>query len=585
MENTKINSSPSFILKYFKKYSFLLFIGGIFLVLAKISTTIEPIYLRNIINALSSSTFGIIGTFLLIYFGLKIASIVLELFRDIVLAPAIMGITRDIELAVFEKLLRLPSSYHADQKAGEATRAVARGARVTSMMLDFAISQLLPPVFELIFVSIVLFNLFSWQFGAITLATIGLYTWFTIWATEKRQVLRMAGNVQEDLASGVFVESVTHIDTVKYFNNSAQRYSAFSKIKERWFTLFVKNNRLFAEIFSLQGLILWVGLGLIFILAINQVENQLMTVGDVVLVSTYIIQLSIPITTLGFIYGQFKNSFADLSAMAKIMAQEETIIEPKNPITPARLRGNVEFNNVSFYYGDSHSKVLSGISLEIKPGQKVAFVGPSGAGKSTIVKLLFRLFDVTGGSVLIDGVDVRKLSQNTRKKIMAIVPQDPALFNDTIASNIKFGQPQATLAEIKKAAQIAQIDSFISKLPEGYNTKVGERGVKLSGGERQRVAIARAVLANPKILVFDEATSSLDTKNEQAITRTLRKVARGRTTIAIAHRLSTVVDSDTIYVLKNGRIAEQGNHSELLNRNGLYARLWHMQSKTKHPAK
>lgn len=262
------------------------------------------------------------------------------------------------------------------------------------------------------------------------------------------------------------------------------------------------------------------------------------------------------------------------------MAQDETITEPENPIRPKRIRGRVEFKNVGFNYADSHIKVLKNVNLQIIPGQKVAFVGPSGAGKSTIVKLLFRLFDTTQGSVIIDGVDVRHLSQKMRKKIMAIVPQDPALFNDTIATNIKFGQTAATLTDVKKAARVAQIDKFISALPNGYETKVGERGVKLSGGERQRVAIARAVLADPKILVFDEATSSLDSKNEQAITRTLRQIARGRTTIAIAHRLSTIVDSDVIYVLKNGQIVEQGNHQQLLKIDNVYAKMWRLQSKT-----
>jgi len=581
MENTVTKPNPAFILKYFKKYSLLLVFGALFLVFAKVSTTIEPIYLRNIINALSGNNFNTISSILIIFFGLKILSIFFEFLRDTILAPVIMGVTRDVELSVFDKLLRLPSSYHADQKAGEATRAVARGARAISMMLDFTITQLLPPVFELVFVSIVLFNLFSWQFGAITLATIGLYAWFTIWATEKRQVLRMAGNVQEDLSSGIFVESITNIDTVKYFNSARQRFDAFLSIKNKWFSLFVKNNRLFALIFSAQGIILWIGLGIIFVLAIGEVHAGVMTVGDVVLVSTYIIQLSIPITTLGFIYGQFKNSFSDLKAMGKIIAQEETIPEPEYPISPKRIRGEVEFHSVSFKYSDAQASVLQNVNLRVSPGQKVAFVGPSGAGKSTIVKLLFRLFDTTGGRVVIDGVDVRKLSQNTRKKIMAIVPQDPALFNDSIATNIKFGKPSATLSDIRKASRVAQIDKFISRLPNGYDTIVGERGVKLSGGERQRVAIARAVLANPKILVFDEATSNLDTKNEQAITRTLRQASRGRTTVAIAHRLSTIIDSDVIYVISKGNIAEQGSHAQLIKLNGIYARLWRMQSKSK----
>jgi ATP-binding cassette subfamily B protein len=581
MAKEKTAPKITFILKYFKKYAALLVGGGIFLILAKVASTVEPIYLRNIINALSDNKFELITSFLLFYFGLRIAAIISELLRDYILSVPIMGVTRDVELAVFGKLLRLPVSYHADQKAGGAARAVARGTRALSIVFDFTITQLLPPVFELIFVSMVLFHLFSWQFGTITLATIAIYTWFTIWATEKRQVLRMAGNEQEDLSGGLFVESIANIETIKYFNSDPARFNLYMKIKDIWFKIFVKNNRLFAVIFSGQGLILWLGLGLIFILAIGQVRTGVMTVGDLILVSTYIVQLSIPITTLGFIYAQFKNSFSDLAAMDEIMSRTEELQEPQNPKTPRAAKGEVEFQDVEFCYQKDSRPILRDLNLTIKPGEKVAFVGPSGAGKSTIVKLLFRLYGASRGSVVIDGVDVADLSKKSRKKLLAIVPQDPALFNDTILNNIKFAKANATMDEIKKAAQVAQINKFINGLSDGYDTVVGERGVKLSGGERQRVAIARAILANPKILVFDEATSSLDTKNEREILRTLDKISKGRTTIAIAHRLSTIVDSDTIYVLKNGRVVEQGTHRDLLKLGSVYAKLWHLQSRAK----
>lgn len=568
--------------KFFKPYLWLITLGFIFLIGAKVADTIEPIYLQKIIDGLGAKEpFRTIITFLIIGFALQITSNIAQFIRDYIMSPVIMGVTRDIETAVFDKLLKLPVSYHADQRAGTAARAVARGTRAISFVLDFTVSQLLPPVFELIFVTIVLLKLFTWQYAVITIITIIIYTIFTIWGTEKRQKYRLLGNEQDDLATGILVESVSHIDTVKYFNSSAQQFNLFKKIKNIWYKYFTKNNRMFAAVYSGQGLILLTGLGVILILAIVQTYSGLMTAGGLVLVSTYLIRLSIPIATLGFVYGQFKNSFADLESMSEILSQKETIIEPSSPVAPKKKTGRVEFCDVKFKYADAKKPVIDNLNIDIKPGQKVAFVGPSGVGKSTVVKLLFRLYDVTSGEIKIDGVDIKQLSSTFRRELLAIVPQEPALFNESIANNIKFGKPGATRKEVELAAHAAQIHDFIVGLPEGYNTKVGERGVKVSGGQRQRIAIARAIIKNPKVLVFDEATSSLDSRSEGAILKTLDKVAKGRTTITIAHRLSTITDSDVIYVLKDGKITESGNHEELLKMNGLYARLWHTQSRTK----
>lgn len=568
--------------KFFKPYIGLIIIGFVFLIGAKVAATIEPIYLQKIIDGLAAKeAIRTIIIFLIIGFSLQIADNIGQLVRDYFMSPVIMGATRDIEVAVFDKLLKLQVAYHADQKAGAAARAVARGTRAISFVLDFTISQLLPPIFELAFVTIILLKLFTWQYAVVTIITIILYTIFTIWGTEKRQIYRMQGNEQEDLSTGILVESVSHIDTVKYFNASNILFIAFKKIKNIWFKLLVKNNRLFAVVYSVQGLILLAGLGVILTLAIFQTYDGLMTAGSLVLVSTYLIRLSIPIATLGFVYGQFKNSFADLESMSTILKQNENIIEPKNPIAPKRKRGHIVFNDVCFRYEDAKTPVFRNLSLDIKPGTKIAFVGPSGVGKSTIAKLLFRLYDVSDGLIEIDGVDIKKLSSTSRRELLAIVPQEPALFNESVADNIKFGKPDASMREIIVAAKAAQIHDFISSLPEKYDTKVGERGIKVSGGQRQRIAIARAIIKNPKILVFDEATSSLDSKSESEILKTLNKVAKGRTTITIAHRLSTITDSDVIYVLKDGKIAESGNHHQLLKKNGTYARLWHTQSRTK----
>jgi ATP-binding cassette subfamily B protein len=326
-----------------------------------------------------------------------------------------------------------------------------------------------------------------------------------------------------------------------------------------------------------------VGLGSILLLAIRQSVAGLLTVGDLVLLSTYVVRLSTPIGVLGFIYRGIKDGIADLDEMGRIFHNPLTIREPERPVPLPEPRGEVCFDHVSFAY-QGREQVFDDLNLAIQPGARVAVVGPSGSGKSTLVKLLFRFYDPTAGRLLIDGVDLRDLSQETRRRVFAIVPQEPVLFNDTIAENIRFGKPDATQAEIEAACRLANIDATIQALPERYETVVGERGVKLSGGEKQRVAIARAILRDPKILVFDEATSNLDTHSERMIQESLEQLAAGRTTLVIAHRLSTIVDSDAIYVLQHGRIVETGTHDELLARGGLYADLWALQARTEEEA-
>lgn len=580
--STKPTKTLSYFAKYFKRYFPSIFFGFSFLIIGQVAVTTQPIFIRNIINSLSehkavSAIFLILG----FYFIARLIEITSALIRDYILSPAIMGVPRDFEKDVFSQLLKLSSNYHADSRTGAAARAIARGARAISFILDFSVSSVIPPILQLFFVIALLLRLYTWQYGIITLITIIIYTWFTIWSTEKRTVYREKGNAQDDLAGGLLVDTVSNIDTVKYFNNEKSLFKQFSKIKEEWFKLLVFNNRLFALIYCTQGAILLIGLGLILTLAVKQASAGIISVGDLVLVSTYIVQLSIPVSTLGFVYGEFKNSFADLQSMEQILKQNVEIKEPIKPLKLINPKGELRFENVSFGY--NHRKnVIDGLSLNIKKGEKIAFVGPSGAGKSTLAKLIFRLYDVKSGSIKIDNVDIRDLSNEDRGKLLAIVPQDPALFNDTIANNIRFGKLNASDEEVEAAAKAAQIHQFIVTLPDRYETLVGERGVKISGGERQRVAIARAIIKNPKILVFDEATSSLDSANEQAVLKTIDEVAVGRTSISIAHRLSTIVKSDVIFVLKGGQVVEKGTHSELLKKDGVYAHLWKIQTHTKH---
>ncbi len=575
----KTKTPLTYFLRFFKPYTLGLIVTFIFLIIARAATTADPVILKRIIDGVTSSQpLEALTNLLLLYFSIRAISIVFEFLRDYVYSPVMMGVSRDIELAVFDQLLKLPVQYHADQKAGNASRALARGSRAIGFVLDFSVSQILPPIVELAFVTILLLRLYAWQFGVITLATVIFYTWFTIWATEKRTKYRFMGNEKDDAASGTLVDAVSNIETVKFFNNESLMYRTFERIKGEWFKLMVKNNRLFAAVYGGQGLILLVGLGLILVLAVRLAIAGTMTVGDLVLVTTYIVRLSGPITTLGFVYGQFKNSFADLDAMASILKQDVEVKEPKQPAKIEKSKGEIKFDHVTFHY-PTREKTIEDLSFHIKPGTKVAFVGPSGSGKSTIARLLFRLYDIQEGEILVDGINITQFDSTARRKTLSIVTQEPTLFNESIANNIRFGNPEASDEQVREVARIAGIAEFIERLPEQYETLVGERGIKLSGGEKQRVAIARALIRDPKIIIFDEATSNLDSRTEKAIQEALANAASGRTALTIAHRLSTITSSDCIYVLENGHIAESGTHRELLAKQGLYAKLWEIQSK------
>lgn len=551
----------------------------LFLSIGRAAATADPIFLKKIIDELGHQPpVTALAATVTIYFGLKIASFLGEMMRDWVFAPVEIGVGRRVSERVFDYLLRLPVSYHAEQKTGALARKIARGSRAITFILDFMVMNILPVIIELVFVTALLLKLYPVWYGLITMFTVIAYTWFTIWSTEKRQIFRLNANLADDEASGVQVDSITSIETVKYFNNEPLRMGQYQSGINRWYELSVKSNRLFAAISAGQSAILLIGLGAILMLAIRQTASGLLTIGDLVLLSTYVVRLSIPIGTLGFIYRGIKDGFADLDEMGKIFQNEITVQDPEHPTPLPAARGEIRLEHLSFRYRD-RDRVLNDVNLEIPAGARVAIVGPSGSGKSTLVKLLFRFHDPSDGRILIDGVDLRQLSAETRRRVFAIVPQEPVLFNDSIAANIRFGKPDATLEEIEAACRQANIHDLIASLPEGYQTVVGERGVKLSGGEKQRVAIARAIVRDPKILVFDEATSNLDSHSEQIIQQSLDRLAAGRTTVVIAHRLSTIVDSDIIYVIERGHLVEAGTHDELLSRGGLYSRLWTIQAR------
>lgn len=580
LETASKKNHLGYLWRCFDGYKAQIVLTMLCLSVARLAATADPLFLKKIIDGLTlkqplSALMGFIG----LYFAMKVTTFIGEFLRDWIFAPVEMGVGRRVSERVFEYLLLLPVSYHAEQKTGALARKIARGSRAITFIQDFFVMNILPVVVELVMVTILLLKLYPGSFGLITLATVVIYTWFTIWSTEKRQIFRLNANKADDEAGGVQVDSVTNIETVKYFNNERLRQNQFHNAITRWYELSVRSNRLFAAISAGQALIILVGLGLILYLGIAQAAAGRLTVGDLVLLSTYVVRLSTPIGVLGFIYRGIKDGFADLDEMGRIFDNEITVQEPQRPTPLPQPRGALSFEDVAFTY-KGRERVIEHLDLRIPAGARVAVVGPSGSGKSTLVKLLFRFHDPTAGRVLIDGVDLKELSQDTRREVFAIVPQEPVLFNDTIAANIRFGKPDATLAEIEDACRLANIHDFIATLPDQYETVVGERGVKMSGGEKQRVAIARAIIKDPKVLVFDEATSNLDTHSERIIQDSLERLAAGRTTLVIAHRLSTIVDSDVIYVLQSGHIAEAGTHAELLEHGGLYAHLWSLQAST-----
>ncbi len=550
----------------------------ILLVLAKLASVAVPLVLKEIIDVMDRPKAMLaIPVLLVIGYGLlRLSSTLFGELRDAIFAKVTQRAIRRVASKVFAHLHQLSLRFHLDRQTGGMSRDIERGTRGISFLLTFLLFNILPTLLEIGLVAAILFVKYSPWFAIITFATLLAYVVFTLIITEWRMVYRRTMNDMDSKANTRAIDSLLNYETVKYFGNEQYEVNRYDEQMSKWEVSAVQNQTSLAALNAGQSAIIAVGITLLMLLAADEVVQGKMTLGDLVLVNVYMLQLYMPLHFLGFVYREIKNALADMERMFKILHETREVEDADNATELQTQSAQVEFKDVDFSYNPER-KILSQVSFVVPTGQTVAVVGASGAGKSTLSRLLFRFYDVSGGAILINGQDIRAVTQASLRAAIGIVPQDTVLFNDSIYYNIAYGRPSASREEVLQAAQSAHIHDFIESLPQGYHTTVGERGLKLSGGEKQRVAIARAILKNPAILIFDEATSALDSKSEKAIQDELKNIARNHTTIVIAHRLSTIIDADQILVVDQGKIVERGAHRALLAHNGLYAQMWALQ--------
>ena len=496
--------------------------------------------------------------------------------RDALFARVGQHAVRQLAYKTFVHMHRLSLRFHLERRTGGLSRIIERGTKGIETIVRFTILNTLPTVLEFALTAIIFWWTYGFSYVAIIAIVVWLYSWFTVRASDWRISIRKEMNQSDNDANTKAIDSLLNFETVKYFGNEEMESRRFDQSMARYESAATKTWTSLGWLNFGQGLIFGIGMTVVMILSALEVQKGNQTLGDFVFINAMLMQLSIPLNFIGFVYREIRQGLADIEQMFGLLDIDEEITD-KSGATPLEVSDAViRFNEVDFAY-DPKRKILQGLDFEVPAGHTIAIVGPSGAGKSTISRLLFRFYDVTGGAITIDGQDIRNVTQASLRAAIGMVPQDTVLFNDTIRYNIRYGRPDATDAEVEEAAKLAQIHDFITSLPEGYNSMVGERGLKLSGGEKQRVSIARTILKGPPILILDEATSALDTHTEQEIQAALKVVSRDRTTLVIAHRLSTVVDADQIIVLGEGRIVERGTHAQLLDKNGAYASMWNRQ--------
>ncbi|HUB12591.1 MAG TPA: ABC transporter ATP-binding protein/permease [Acetobacteraceae bacterium] len=558
----------------------------LFLLLAKGASVVVPVIYGRIVDALapkSGQAMLALPLALVVAYGLtRVASSGFGELRDALFAPVQQRAVRQLALRTFRHLHGLSLRFHLDRQTGGLARIIDRGTQGMQSVLRLGVFNVVPTVIELLLVTVIIWRVFDWRFAAVTLLAVLAYVGFTASFAARRVRLRRTMNDTDNDASTKALDSLLNFETVKYFGNEAHEAVRYDASLARYERAAVRVQVSLNMLNLGQAAIVAVGLTGIMLMAAQGVRDGSMTVGKFVLINTYLMQLYQPLNFLGMVYMTIRQGLVDMEQMFRLLRVPTDVTDRSDAVALAAQlsegpAGEVRFENVSFGYGPDRA-ILHDVSFTVAAGRKLAIVGPTGAGKSTISKLLFRFYDVTGGRVCIDGQDIRDVTQESLRAAIGVVPQDTVLFNDSIRYNIAYGRPDASQDEIEAAAKLAQVHDFVARLPQGYDTRVGERGLKLSGGEKQRVAIARTILKDPRILILDEATSALDTRTEQEIQTALRGLARHRTTLVIAHRLSTVVDADEIIVLAEGRVAEHGTHAALLALGGLYARMWALQA-------
>ncbi len=571
---------------YLWQYKWRVMAALAFMVGAKVANVSVPVLLKHLIDDMSIKPGDVqavlvVPVALLVGYGLLRLSVsAFTELRELIFAKATQGAARQIALETFQHLHGLSLRFHLERQTGGMTRDIERGVRGIESLISYSLYSIVPTLIEVLMVLTILAVQFDVWFAGITLSALVIYIIFTVWVTEWRTQYRRQANEFDSAAHTKAVDSLLNYETVKYFNNEGFEAQRYDKSLEQLRRARLKAQTSLSLLNTGQQLIIAIALVGMLWRATEGVVAGRMTLGDLVMINAFMIQLYIPLNFLGVLYREIKQSLTDLDRMFSLLEKEREVADVPHA-QPLQLKGSptVRFEHVVFAYEPARP-ILHGISFEIPAGKTVAVVGPSGSGKSTLARLLFRFYDVGAGSITIDGQDIKQVTQASVRKALGIVPQDTVLFNDTVRYNIAYGRTEATEAEVEQAATAAHIHDFISATPKGYNTMVGERGLKLSGGEKQRVAIARTLLKNPPIVIFDEATSALDSANERAIQAELQTAAHNKTTLVIAHRLSTVVDAHEILVLDAGRIVERGSHAALLAMNGRYAEMWALQQST-----
>ncbi len=550
------------------------------LIAAKAATLLVPFALKEIVDALDSGRQALLVlplALLLLYGGLRFATVFFGELRDALFGRVTEHAMRQLGLKVFQHLHQLELSFHLDRQTGGISRDIERGTNGLSFLMRFLMFNIVPTLLEILAVAVIFSLLFSPLYALITVVAVALYIFFTVYVTEWRNKFIREANQADNTTNSRAVDSLLNYETVKYFNNEQHEARIYDGFLASWEQARLKNRLSLLLLNSGQALLIALAVTALMYLAARDVVNAQLSLGELVMLNAYLIQLFLPLNFLGFVYREIRRALTDLENMLGLLTRKPAIVDAPDA-RPLQLQAAaISFQQVSFRY-QAERPILQQLSFQVPSGSKVAIVGASGAGKSTIARLLYRFYELESGQILVDGQDIRQLTLDSLRRAIAIVPQDTVLFNSSIRENIAYANPDASAAEIDRAIDLAHLRDFINSLPQGDQTQVGERGLKVSGGEKQRIAIARAILKGSPILIFDEATSSLDSQSEQAILSAMREVAKQHTSLVIAHRLSTVTDADQILVLQHGQLIEQGNHQQLLAANGSYARMWRQQA-------